>query len=174
MKSILFSLFVGLVLLSGCATMPQSTAKVEVNFENPDKFTDFKTSYMGTDRDIADLTNQFTKYLQNLGGIYLPDGDVLTITFTDIDLAGDFEPWHGPQAQDIRFLKEIYPPRLTFNYKLTDASGKVVAEGSKRLMDLNYQMRIQLPSTDPLRYEKSMLDDWMRGEIKPQVRLASK
>ena len=41
----------------------------------------------------------------------VPEGDKLTITFTDIDLAGDFEPWRGPQWDEVRIVKAIYPPR---------------------------------------------------------------
>ena len=41
----------------------------------------------------------------------------LQLTIDDIKLAGSFEPWRGPDAQDIRFLKDIYPPSMNLHYR---------------------------------------------------------
>ena len=54
------------------------------------------------------------RYLTEVADSYIPDGCKLTMTFTDIDLAGDFEPWRGPQADDIRIIRDIYPPNFKF------------------------------------------------------------
>ena len=62
---------------------------------------------------------------------YVPDGHSLAVTFTDIDMAGDFEPWRGPRFDDIRIVKDIYPPRINLNFRLTDAEGNVVKEGRR-------------------------------------------
>src|ERR1700733_9243072 len=40
----------------------------------------------------------------------LAPGQQLEVWIDDIDLAGSFEPWHGPNAQDIRFMRDRYPP----------------------------------------------------------------
>ena len=82
------------------------------------------------------------------------------MTFTDIDLAGDITPG---QLSDIRVIKEIYRPRMTLAFKLEDASGAVLKEGNRTLIDLNYQQ--SLPATnqsEPLRYDKALLTDWVR------------
>ncbi len=89
------------------------------------------------------------------------------MTFEDIKLAGDYEPWHSPQAQDIRYMKDIYPPRATLNYKLTDASGRTIKEGSSKLLDMAFMERsTPATETDPLRFDKRMLDDWLRKEFR--------
>jgi len=95
----------------------------------------------------------------------LPPGEQLQVTIDDIKLAGAFEPWRSPDAQDIRFLKDIYPPRMDLHYKLIDADGRVIREGSRRLRDLAYLQHTTPTSTDQLRYDKRMIDDWMRREF---------
>ena len=86
--------------------------------------------------------------------------------FTDIDLAGEYEPQRGPQFMDVRIVKDIYPPRFDLEFKLTGADGKVISSGKRQLRDLNFMSRLVLPSSEPLRYEKDILKDWLRGEIK--------
>ena len=95
----------------------------------------------------------------------LPAGEQLQVTIDDVKLAGAFEPWRSPDAQDIRFLKDIYPPRMDLHYRLIGADGRVIREGSARLSDLAYLQHTTPTSTDQLRYDKRMIDDWMRREF---------
>ncbi|MGC4071324.1 MAG: DUF3016 domain-containing protein [Nibricoccus sp.] len=88
------------------------------------------------------------------------------ISISDIDLAGDFEPWRGPQFTDVRVVKDLYPPRVNLSFKLTDASGTVVKEGERQLRNLSFQMTATPAfSSDSLRYEKALLDNWLRDEF---------
>jgi hypothetical protein len=84
------------------------------------------------------------------------------VTFADIDLVGEYEPWRGPQFSDVRIVKSIYPPRFKFAYKITDAAGKTVKEGKEELRDLAFDMRLTIDRQDPLRYEKDILKDWIQ------------
>ena len=88
------------------------------------------------------------------------------MTFTDIDLAGDFEPWRGGQWDSVRVVKSISPPAFKFIYTVTDSSGKVVKQGSEHLRDLDFLMRITPDPSDSLRYEKQILDDWLRSNLR--------
>ena len=97
----------------------------------------------------------------------LPAGEQLAVDITDIKRAGDYEPWHGPQFDDTRFVRDIYPPRIVLNFKRTDADGRVVEEGQRTLRDLSFLMGPRpLSDSDPLRYEKRLIDDWLRQEFK--------
>lgn len=152
------------------AATPKPASRVTVVFDHPEKFTDVRDNESDTDNELgrARYLPPLQEYLEQQGTARLPAGQQLTITFSDIDLAGDFEPWRGAQFSDIRIIKDIYIPRLTFTFKLTDASGQVLKEGERKLQDLGYQMRLTRGfRDDPLRYEKDMLDDWLRDELKP-------
>ena len=91
------------------------------------------------------------------------------MTFTDIDLAGDYEPARGPTIGNIRIVKEIYPPRMKLSFRLTDANGEVLKQGDRELSDLNF-MRTAIPafSNDPYRYEKTMLENWLDREFRAE------
>jgi hypothetical protein len=148
------------------ASTPEKPSRVTVTFDHPDKFTDVKDSELATEKGRDGYLDDLKEYIQRYAEPRLADGQKLTVTFTDIDMAGDFEPWRGPRFNDIRIVKDIYPPRLTFSFQLTDASGAVVKEGKRDLRDLSFQLRANpVNQDDPLRYEKSMLDDWMRDEF---------
>jgi hypothetical protein len=49
---------------------------------------------------------------------------------------------------------------------VTDASGRVVREGSEDIRDMNFQMRLTIDASDPLHYEKDILDDWARSKLR--------
>jgi hypothetical protein len=151
-----------------------SNIHVDVNFDHPEKFTDVKDSYMDTDKGRDSTLQLFKEYLQERAPRFLTDGQTLAITFTDIDLAGEFEPQRGPDFNNVRIIKDIYPPRLTFTYKLTDASGVVLKEGQEKLVDLSFQMSATvIDNNDPLHYEKSMLRDWLNHQFKHAKKSAS-
>lgn len=153
------------------AERAKSTANIDVQFSHPEKFTDVKDSDQDTDneRGGANFLPQIKEHIEQQAAALLPAGQKLTVTFSDIDLAGDFEPWRGPQFNDVRIVKSIYVPRLNFSFTLTDSNGKVLKEGERKLVDLAYQMRITRSfQDDPLRYEKDMLSDWLRQEFPRQ------
>lgn len=144
----------------------QAGARVEVVYVSPEKFTDVKDSQMATERDRDSTLALIKEFLVERAGKLVPEGQKLVITISDVDMAGDFEPWRGPQFNDVRIVKDIYPPRVDLSFKLTDASGAVVKEGEQKLRDLSFQMSATPAfSSDSLRYEKGMLDNWLRSEF---------
>ena len=139
-----------------------------VNWAPTDKLTEVKQnpSQRGQLRP-QDWMGELTSYLQRRADKQLPAGDQLDVTIDDIKLAGDFEPWHGPNAQDIRFMKDVYPPRIMLHYRLLGADGRTLREGSNKLLDLGYLERpLPTTDTDPLRFDKRLLDDWLRKEFR--------
>ena len=158
------------VFPADATTSEKSDARVDVVYVNPEKFTDVKDSQTGMDRDRESYLALIREFLVERGSLYVPEGQKLVITISDIDMAGDFEPWRGPKFDDVRIVKDIYPPRVNLSFKLTDASGAVVKEGEKQLRDLSFQMSATPAfSQDSLRYEKGMLDNWLRSEF-PRVK----
>lgn len=163
---LLAAALIGAAFLTGA---PTASAKptIEVKFDHPEKFTDAKDTFPGrSDGDSASLSG-IKDFIETKAAKYMADGETLTITFTDIDLAGDFEPESGPSGSETRIIKGVYPPRLDFTYKVIDANQKVVKEGQEKLRDINFQMRANPTNQDdPLRFEKDMLNDWMRSNLR--------
>jgi hypothetical protein len=152
-------------LTIGAAPSTQTIARAEVNFFEPEKFTDVRDSYMG-DYERTTYLDSIRDHLLEQAKYYVPEGHTLSVTFNDIDMAGDFEPWRGPRFSDIRIVKDIYPPRISLVFRLTDAEGNVVKEGRRELRDLSFMMKITMAfRDDPVRHEKALLDDWLRDEF---------
>jgi hypothetical protein len=141
-------------------------ARTEVVFDHPEKFTDVKDSDLPSDKGRDEILSRIRTFLVSRATPLLPAGDALKITFTDIDLAGDFEPWRGSQWSDVRVVKQIYPPAFKFGWAVTGPSGRVVKQGSEDIRDLNFQTRITLDTSDPLRYEKDILGDWTSSTLR--------
>jgi hypothetical protein len=155
-----------LTLAARSADVPGPTVPVNVVFDHPERFTDVKDANFPTDSGRDAILSRIRDFIVREATRTLPAGDDLTITFTDIDLAGDYEPWHGAQWDDVRVVKDIYPPAFKFTYSVTDSSGKVLKQGSENIRDLNFQTRLVLDTSDTLRYEKDILKDWVRGTLR--------
>jgi hypothetical protein len=152
-------------LLAAASLDAASTGTTEVTFDHPEKFTDVKDYYMPTDKGRDSILSNIRSFLVQRTEEMLPAGDTLRIRFTDIDLAGDFEPWHGILWEDVRIVKPIYPPAFKFTYSLSDPAGRVIKQGSENIRDLDFQDRIVFDEGDPLRYEKAILSDWARSTL---------
>lgn len=149
----------GLLVLSTAAR-----ADVQVNFVQPEKFSDIKDSNGFRDESVLnDLKAHMIKEAAKL----LPGRDV-RFDVTDVNLAGEVEPWrHG---QWIRVMRTVTPPTMMMSYEVSEG-GKVVQHGEATLRDIAYQDRSVAPlsSSDPLRYEKSMFDRWMQSAFNAKV-----
>lgn len=166
MKTLKATVLVAAMSLAGIASADPS--RVTVNWAPADQLTEVKQNPMERGQmRTKDWEGALTTYLQKRADRQLPPGQRLDVTFDDIKLAGDYEPWHSPQAQDIRFMKDIYPPRATLSYKLIDADGRTIKEGSSKLLDMAYLERPTVATdTDPLRFDKRLLDDWLKKEFR--------
>lgn len=168
--SILGLALLALTLLAGCATAakdPTQAARIKVDWTNPEAFADVRENpgpSIGRQKPEEWLP-LLAKHLQNRADRVLPNSDHLSVTFTDIKRAGSYEPWRGSQWNDVRVIKNLYPPRIDLRFKLTDAHGKTLGEGERKLTDPAFLSRGTIDNDDPLRYEKRLLDDWLRKEF---------
>src|SRR4051812_18892226 len=164
MKTSRFLLGAALGLLPGIASYAapaQTIARADVQFFEPEKFTDVRDSMSG-DFSRTTYLEQLRDYVLEQAKYYVPNGGMLHVTFTDIDMAGVSGPWRGPRFDDTRIVKDISPPRISLAFRLTDAEGNVIKEGKRDLKDLAFLMKITMAfRDDPLRHEKALLDDWL-------------
>jgi hypothetical protein len=167
MRTILPSWFLTAMIVAAgapaAALEPAIPARVSVVFVKPEGFTD--AGYSKTERSSPAILLQLQRFIADTGARYLPESMRLEVKITDIDLAGDFELFRGPQFEHVRVNKSIYPPRVALEFRVVDAGDGTVKEGQRELTDLDYQLRVDYPREDPLRYEKEILRDWLRGEL---------
>jgi hypothetical protein len=149
---------------SALAAAEPASAPVSVSFHESEKFTDARSHFGGgTDEHYLKI---ITKHVEKLAERHLAPGQRLEVTFTDIDLAGDFVPGN-PNTQDVRIIREIFIPRQKLSFRVLDAEGRVLKEGERRLSDLNFMNNPTIISrNEPLFYDKELLADWMRREFK--------
>lgn len=140
-------------------------ANVRVEFVQPEKFTDVNERLTRTAPEKNHHLYTLRTHVEKRATRYLHEGQQLEIRFTDIDLAGDHLPQVDPALSDVRVVTRLYPPRLKFSYSLRDASGTLLKSGDADLRDLAFDTQTGTPYTDALRYEKRMLDKWMRKEL---------
>ena len=142
-------------------------ARVRVDWTDPMQFTELRHHRSIRDQHPDDWLVPLARHLRTRAERVLPPGERLEVTFTDVQRAGAYEPWRGPRLDDVRIVKDIYPPRIDLRFRLLDASGTVLREGERTLRDSAFLMHDGAREDDPLRFEKRLLDDWLRKELAP-------
>jgi len=138
---------------------------VTVEWTDPGEFSDLRFSNNRWEARQGDWVTQLARHLQQQATARLPAGQRMDVTITDIQRAGRYEPWVGIDYSHVRVMRDIYPPRMTLNVRITGADGQVLAEGERKLSDMSYLQNSTPTDTDNLRYEKRMIDDWLRREL---------
>lgn len=139
---------------------------VQVTFVSPEKFSDFRDSHFPTESGVEHLSAELRKHVIRQATPHLAAGQRLEVRFLNIDLAGDFEPWRGPNFDDVRIVKDIYSPRMELEFRLLNADGSVAKEGRRDLHNLAFLMSTTTWANDPLRHDKDLLSDWIRREFR--------
>jgi hypothetical protein len=148
---------------------------VQVRWADPATFTELRYSRNRWEAQRGDWVRQLADYLQERAGKRLAPGQRLDVELTDIKRAGDYEPWHGVQWNDVRVMRDIYPPRISLTFTLRGADGQVLDQGERKLIDSSYLFNSSIGmSNDPLRYEKRLLDDWVRREFRGDAEVAGR
>lgn len=133
-------------------------AGVDVSFIDPEHFTDIKQrEFTTTDADRQRILDDLRSHIEGLGARLQPLQTV-TVEVLDIDLAGKVDP--VPLKQDLRTAPEFAAPRIKLRY-VFEEGGQVIASAEEWVSDDNYLNHPTLrTNSDPLRYEKYMLDNW--------------
>ncbi|HEY1141967.1 MAG TPA: DUF3016 domain-containing protein [Lysobacter sp.] len=146
--------------------LPES-GSVNVRWEDPSRFSELRYSGNRWEAAQGNWVQELALYMRDRAQQRLPAGQRLDVNILDIRRAGSFEPWHGPNLQYTRIIRDVYPPRMTLNVKLTDAHGNVIAQGERKLSDTAFLMSDSSTlNTDPLRFEKRMIDRWLNQELR--------
>jgi DUF3016 family protein len=135
---------------------------ISVHYKDPQHFTEAKRSFGVHLIKANDYLEPLKAYIAQRASRVLAPGQRLDIEVTDVDLAGEYEPWRGPRMDDIRVIKDIYPPRIDLDFTLYGADGQVLHQGHRTLRDMSFLSHNFGADQDSLRYEKSLIDQWLR------------
>lgn len=155
------------VLALACAmtAVHADAPRVRVDWTSPGDFSDVRQSMCRTRTKPEEWLGGLATYVQRRAENVIGADQHLEITFTDVMRAGVCEPWRGPLWDDVRIVKNIYPPSIDLRYVLTNADRTTVRKGEAKLRDLGFLGHDAPNSDDPLRYEKRMLNAWLRLEF---------
>jgi hypothetical protein len=146
-------------IMARAATPP---GNVDVHYKDPQHFTEVTRSSGPHLIDTSAYLKPLKDYIAQRASRILAPGQRLDIEVTDVARAGEYEPWRGPNFEDVRIIKDLYPPRIGLDFTLYGADGKVLREGTRKLRDPAFLNDISVADQDPLRYEKSLINDWLR------------
>jgi len=168
------------LLLAACAGTPMrdvtradaprglpEASGVAVSWTDPAGFSELRQSSNRWESRRGNWVQDLAIHLQQAVAKALPAGERAEITITDIRRAGDYEPWRGPQMNDVRIMRDIYWPQITLQVRRTDAAGNLLGEGEHVLRDPGYLTSgVRSPrGNEALYYEKRLVEDWVRREF---------
>ena len=159
------SLFAAVSIWSALGSTPVLGAPgstVQVQYVQPAKFTDFRIYGRDAQWSASYFASQISDDLRPALERKVPGGK-LTLRFTDIDLAGHYPSRGGSSVRVVR--GQIRPARMSFAFVLQDSSGRTLASGSTRITDNSSpsSMAHHPKRSEPLYYEKRMLERWLRS-----------
>jgi hypothetical protein len=158
-RTALASLVAAALMSVGAA---QANGRAEVRYIAPETFADAGFGAVERERTQRVLTAHFDRLAKRL-----PDGQVLRVDITDVDLAGEIDSFVFHPVRVMGQLPDA--PRLGLKFELRQG-GQLLAQGEERLTDLAYlDRRISRRQDGPLLYEGRLLDQWFGQRFAPQL-----
>ena len=152
----------------GFAETVPSAAPVQVEFVDPENFTDADNHASSWPRQLDDVTAAFRGRLERVGTACLPRGQTLAIRILDIQLAGRVEPaFTMIGGGGVRLMRNADWPSVKLSYRWQDAQGGLLGHSETRISDLDYLHHLSWNHDRDARYgiELTMLERWFRGEF---------
>lgn len=160
MKRLLASLLTTSIF--GCVAY---AGEAKVTWQEPDKYTDIREGNELRDSFREKLFKDFESVFADFAK-QLPDGYLFEVSVTDIDLAGDVNPMRGGEWQNVRVVKDLYWPRMSFSYSLKDAAGGTRVSGTEDVKDLGFLSSSVGLTRTRFGYEERMLENWFKKQLR--------
>lgn len=170
LTAVLCAMVLSLQLHAATAEKTETTSAVKVTWLNPEKFSDIRPA-SGTRKVYQErVMKAFDKMLGELAE-KLPAGYSMEINVKDLDLAGDVNPMYRLDNTDIRVIKEIYFPRMKFDYVLFDQNKQPIQQESDvKIKDMGFMTSSHIGyQSREFAYEREMLKKWFNKVIVPQT-----
>ncbi|MDO6620269.1 MULTISPECIES: DUF3016 domain-containing protein [unclassified Shewanella] len=143
---------------------------VKIQWQEPKKYRDLKTANEVKSRFQQRFFDTMTKNINKEAEKILKPEQKLEMVVSDVDLAGDLRPTFGAtSASELRIVKDLYPPRMTFSYSITEGE-QVIMAGDEKLVDMNFMYGTHSTRNQkPFEYETKMLEDWLKKTVAPKL-----
>lgn len=152
-----------LLALVALLTPLAASAAVNIEWKNPDAYRDAYSSSVKSEKSRQVVLDQLQKFIVEQASARLKEGQTLKIVVKDVDLAGEYEPWTA--NKDVRIVRGSYFARISFDYELSDAAGKVLKSGSENIVN-NLMVAPSMPDRDEMApYLRDSLRGWIRNNI---------
>jgi Protein of unknown function (DUF3016) len=161
---------VAVVAIAAVAAPSQPPSRIQVSWAPTEQLSETNNNppnrgWLRPDQWMQSLGDRLRKSADRI----LAPGQQLRVHVDDISLAGRLEPVYRPGQQDMRVMKEIYSPWMNLHFVLLAADGATIREGDAKLGDPSFLRRsVAGDPTDPLRFDKRMIDEWLRTEFGPK------
>jgi Protein of unknown function (DUF3016) len=160
MKPVQFK--VSLLTTAFLMTAYANAAEANVTWQDPQNYTDIGSNF-------GSQTNFQKSLFKTLDGVFseqaarLPDGSRLTVTVSNFDMAGAMRT--GGKGTYQRVVQQSLFPQMTLSYRLTDATGAVIAEQKDVVFqDMDFTNLTNTVSqserNEPYYYEGAMIAKW--------------
>ena len=128
-------------------------SEIHVTYVKPEQMLDVPATQRGQ------ILNELTGHFMSLDKYLAPD-QTLNIEVTSLELSGIVKHKFRTD-QDVRVLRGAADwPTMHLLYRL-ESKGQVIRSGEDDLRNMMYLERMnKYPTSDSLRYEKQMIDDW--------------
>jgi hypothetical protein len=142
-----------------------ANAGVTVQWVSPAQFRDSYYTSMKTEKSRQIILDDLQKFIVAQASQSLKEGENLEIRVTDVDMAGEFEPW--TDHPDVRKVRAPYFAYIAFGYRLTGADGKVIKENDNVRLTNELLTPPDLPDRDQMEpYLRQTLRDWLRLNLR--------
>lgn len=142
---------------------------IEIIWLTPNEYSDVRPSNESRRGFRERTTRQLSQFIEReLSSFNQQNGTSyrLQMTVRDLDLAGQVWPASfvglGNGINDVRIVKRLYIPRITFDFSLSDDESTYRSEMKYEVKDMNFMQGInRYFRSDTLRYEKQMIAEWL-------------
>lgn len=152
-----------LIVMFGAANiaLSEENSRISVQFNAPEKFTDFKSSANISDHNRKELMEQLRQLIIKSTHEYIAVDSRMEFTINNIDMAGTF--LYG-NNELYRVVDDTDRIRIDFSYKLFDNEGNVIKQDDVNLKSLNPKVLSRLQNkykNTSFTYEMPLFDKWI-------------
>jgi DUF3016 family protein len=154
-----------LMLLLSFAFSSLANADASVKLIDGKKFIDYEVTDQSRPKSLRTIKKDLTRLFTKLSAEFLKENQSIEVEVTNIDLPGIYQYAFTNQNRDMRIIDSNTPYKLYFNYKIKNADGSVVKEGSHKVKEFAdsgiAQRRTQNRGT--VSYYQRPLEKWLKN-----------